>query len=106
MGKRGKEECLLAILKRHNLADKKEKWAMLDEFCKVAGTTESMRSGFRAKGRFSPGIVSGYLSDGTKRIGILLYRRPGSDPLPLTVPAVNYCSGQAMINTGKISYPH
>jgi len=35
MGKRGKQEYLRAILKRYRLAEKKEKRAILDEFCKV-----------------------------------------------------------------------
>ncbi len=35
MGKQGKQEYLQAILKRYRLADKKEKQAILDEFCEV-----------------------------------------------------------------------
>ena len=35
MRKRGKQEYPQAILKRYRLADKKEKRAILDEFCKV-----------------------------------------------------------------------
>ncbi len=35
MGKRSKQEYLGAILKRYQLGDKKEKQAILDEFCRV-----------------------------------------------------------------------